>query len=85
MFETVVVGTDGSETAMGAVAKAIEFVSSGGTLHIVSAYKPMTARVVEAGGEQWHIMPEDQVDNVLQEAGARGRMAGGPTPPTVEA
>lgn len=76
VFETVVVGTDGSETAMVALAQAIDFVSSGGTLHIVSAYKPSAPRIVEAGGEQWHIMPQDQVDNVLQEAGARGRMAG---------
>jgi nucleotide-binding universal stress UspA family protein len=77
VFQTVVVGTDGSATAMVAVAQAAEIVTgSGGVLHIVSAYKPMAAQVVEAGGEQWQIMPEDKVDSVLQEAAARGRITG---------
>ena len=77
MFQTVVVGTDGSATATVAVMQAAELVKdSGGTLHIVSAYRRAAARVVQAGGEQCQIMPEDDVDNVLQEAAARARMAG---------
>lgn len=41
MFETVVVGADGSPTAAEAVRQAIELVKlTGGSLHIVSAYTP---------------------------------------------
>lgn len=41
MFETVVVGADGSPTAAEAVRQAIELVKlTGGRLHIVTAYKP---------------------------------------------
>jgi nucleotide-binding universal stress UspA family protein len=77
MFETVVVGTDGSETAGIAVAQAAELAKrDGGVLHVVSSYRPVASRVVEGGGEQWQIMPEDQVDNVLQEAAAKARIAG---------
>jgi nucleotide-binding universal stress UspA family protein len=77
VFQTVVVGTDGSATATVAVMQAAELVKdSGGTLHIVSAYRRAAGRVVEAGGEQRHIRPEDDVDNVLQEAAARARIAG---------
>ena len=40
MFETVVVGADGSPTAGKAFQYALELVKvSGGTLHIVLAYK----------------------------------------------
>ncbi len=42
----------------------------------MSSYRPVASRVVEGGGEQWQIMPEDQVDNVLQEAAAKARIAG---------
>ena len=38
---TIVVGTDGSDTATRAVARAAELASeSGAVLHIVMAYKP---------------------------------------------
>jgi nucleotide-binding universal stress UspA family protein len=40
VFETVVVGADGSETAADAVRKAIELVKlTGGRLHVVTAYR----------------------------------------------
>jgi nucleotide-binding universal stress UspA family protein len=40
VFETVVVGADGSETAAEAVRKAIELVKlTGGRLHVVTAYR----------------------------------------------
>jgi nucleotide-binding universal stress UspA family protein len=77
MFETVVVGTDGSDTAAIAVNQAAALVKSeGGTLHIVSSYRPESARTVSGGGEQWEIMPEDRVDAVLEQASARARILG---------
>ena len=40
MFSKIVVGTDGSDTAAGAVALAVDLaLQSGATLHVVSAYK----------------------------------------------
>jgi nucleotide-binding universal stress UspA family protein len=40
MFQTIVVGTDGSETATSAVQKAVELAAlCGGTLHLVHAHK----------------------------------------------
>jgi nucleotide-binding universal stress UspA family protein len=41
MYNTIVVGVDDSPTALQAFARAVEFATmSGGTLHIVPAYKP---------------------------------------------
>jgi nucleotide-binding universal stress UspA family protein len=77
VFQTVVVGTDGSATAQLAVAQAVELVKDGSAvLHIVSAYRSAAPQIVESGGEHWRVMPKDHVDNVLQEAAARARMAG---------
>ena len=77
MFETVVVGTDGSETATIAVREAAELAKAhGGTLHVVSSYRPASSRTVAAGSEQWQIMPADRVDAVLEEAAALGRVLG---------
>lgn len=42
MFKTIVVGTDGSDSANKAVLRAAELArSSGATLHLVSAYHPV--------------------------------------------
>ena len=44
MFDRIVVGTDGSETATEAVRTAIELAKlSKGKLEIVSAYQPVSA------------------------------------------
>ena len=46
MFKSIVVGTDGSETADIALRRAIELAAlTGGKLHVVSAYEPSPARV----------------------------------------
>ena len=44
MFETIVVGTDGSESAGVAVHRAIELAAvCGATLHIAHAYRPVSS------------------------------------------
>jgi nucleotide-binding universal stress UspA family protein len=73
MFKAIVVGTDGSETAEIALARAIALARlSGATLHVVSAYEPVRARV---GGKQpvpeavdWSVGSDFKVDAVLQRA-----------------
>ena len=49
MFSTIVVGTDGSDTAAKAVATAVDLAGrSGATLHLVSAYREPRASVAVA-------------------------------------
>jgi nucleotide-binding universal stress UspA family protein len=53
MFRTVVVGTDGSDTAYQAVEAAAELAASmgdGATLHVVSVVKPASTSAFAAGG-----------------------------------
>jgi nucleotide-binding universal stress UspA family protein len=79
MFKSIVVGTDGSETADLALHRAVELAGlTGARLHVVSAYEPAPARV---GGTQpvaeaaeWSIGPDFMVDAVLERAedAARG-------------
>jgi nucleotide-binding universal stress UspA family protein len=81
MFKSIVVGTDGSETADVALRRAVELARlTGARLHVVSAYEPATAHVggnkpvAEAG--QWSIGPEFKVDAVLERATGDARVAG---------
>ena len=47
MFKTIVVGTDGSDTAARAVDQAMEMARiHGATLHVVTAYRPLSEREV---------------------------------------
>ena len=73
MFKSIVVGTNGTETADIALTRAIELARlTGATLHVVSAYEPAPARVggsqtpAEAG--EWAITPHFKVDAVLDRA-----------------
>jgi nucleotide-binding universal stress UspA family protein len=72
MFRTIVVGTDGSETAGKAVAQAAELASAvGATLLIVSAFEPVAgARLREEAREvpddvRWMVNPREDVDATL--------------------
>jgi nucleotide-binding universal stress UspA family protein len=81
MYESIVVGTDGSETAQRAVAEAGQLAKAvGGSVHLVSAYQPLRgARVVGASGgaaETWEVKPDSVVQSVLEEAAAAVRMNG---------
>ena len=78
MFNTIVVGTDGSSTADIAVARGAELARlTGATLHIVSAYTPTPARVVgEKAAGEYSIGPDYKVDAVLGDAIGKLRAEG---------
>jgi nucleotide-binding universal stress UspA family protein len=89
MFTSIVVGTDGSETAEIALRRAVELARlTGARLHVVSAYEPAAAHVAGrepvAEASEWSITPEFKVDSVLERATGDARAAGiefeGPRP-----
>jgi nucleotide-binding universal stress UspA family protein len=82
MFDRIVVGTDGSETATAAVETAVELAKlTGGKLEIVSAYQPIPQsrlREEESGisGDISHtINPREDVQLVLGNAAAVAKKA----------
>ncbi|MBE2318668.1 universal stress protein [Solirubrobacter sp. CPCC 204708] len=83
MFRSIVVGTDGSDTAQKAVDKAIELAKSlNAQIWIVSAYEPVPkARLREEARQtpadlQWMVNPREEVDATLGEAAELVRAAG---------
>jgi nucleotide-binding universal stress UspA family protein len=73
MFKSIVVGTDGSETAEVALGRAVELASlTGARLHVVSAYEPSPARVggnkPVAEAAEWTVGSDFKVEAVLQRA-----------------
>jgi nucleotide-binding universal stress UspA family protein len=83
MFQSIVVGTDGSETAGEAVREAIELARVlGATVDLVSAYEPVSgSRLREEARQapadmQWMVNPREDVDATLREAAERVEAAG---------
>ena len=83
MFGSIVVGTDGSDTATQAVRQATELARSvGGRIELVSAYEPVSdARlreesVVVPKDLHWMINPREDVLATLEEAADEIRAAG---------
>jgi nucleotide-binding universal stress UspA family protein len=83
MYSSIVVGTDGSETAREAVTRAIELARAvGGSLQVVSAYEPVSGQ--RLGDEQrdaprdvqWRVNPREEVEATLSEAADEARAAG---------
>jgi nucleotide-binding universal stress UspA family protein len=71
MYTSIVVGVDGSPTAEIALERAIEIACvAGASLHVVSAYDPVPARVTGGApaGEEYQISPSFKADAVLQRA-----------------
>ena len=75
MFRSIVVGTDGSDTAKKAVDEAIDLAKAvGAALCIVSAYEPVPkARLREEARQtpsdlQWMVNPREEVDETLSDA-----------------
>ena len=83
MFGSIVVGTDGSETATTAVRYAIDLARQlGARLQIVSAYEPVSdsrlrnEKVEVPKDLQWMVNPREDVLVMLQEAADEALSAG---------
>jgi nucleotide-binding universal stress UspA family protein len=83
MFSSIVVGTDGSETATQAVREAIDMAGAvGATLELVSAYAPVSEQRLRAERRdapedvQWAINPKQEVELALSDAAEIARVAG---------
>jgi nucleotide-binding universal stress UspA family protein len=72
VFASIVVGTDGSETAREALRQAGTLAKTmGAGVHIVSAYEPATGVQIGgrgATGPDWPVNPDVEVTAVLEEA-----------------
>ena len=83
MFASIVVGTDGSDTATSAVRYAIDLARElGARLQIVSAYEPVSdqrlrnERIEVPKDLQWIINPHEDVLVMLDRARADAQLAG---------
>lgn len=83
MFNRIVVGTDGSETAGEAVRQAVDLAKlAGAQLSIVSAYAPVSKRRLQDEQEgapadvQYEIGPREDVNLVLDAAAANAKKEG---------
>ena len=85
MFRSIVVGTDGSETAGQAVRQAVDLAkSTGARVELVSAYEPVSGQRLRQETQQvpddlqWMVNPREDVDATLEEAAEQAREAGVP-------
>ena len=83
MFRSIVVGTDGSETASEAVRQAAQLAAAlGARVHLVCVYEPVPAsEEPPPGGDAhsesgWVLRPREAVDATLEEAAAVFAQAG---------
>jgi nucleotide-binding universal stress UspA family protein len=83
MFRSIVVGTDGSQTASEAVRQAVELAKQiGARIQLVSAYEPVpSARLREEKTQVpedllWMVNPREDVDGTLQDAADLVKSAG---------
>jgi nucleotide-binding universal stress UspA family protein len=83
MFSSIVVGTDGSETARKAVQQATELARQvGASISLVSAYEPVSnARMRDEKREvpkdmEWMVNPREDVEATLSEASEEVEGAG---------
>jgi nucleotide-binding universal stress UspA family protein len=78
MAESIVVGTDGSDSAKQAVREAVRLAKAlGAQLHVVSAFEPLRgARIAgapEGAAKVWAPLPDAAVESTLQQAAAAVR------------
>jgi nucleotide-binding universal stress UspA family protein len=83
MYSSIVVGTDGSDTATEAVRQAVELAKTlGGNLHLVSAYEPVSDQKLRGERRdapkdvQWQVNPREEVEGTLEEAAKQAEEAG---------
>jgi nucleotide-binding universal stress UspA family protein len=82
VFKSIVVGTDGSETATQAVRQAVDLAKAiGAKIELVSAYEPVSdQRLREERTEipddlQWMVNPREDVDATLNDAAEMAKEA----------
>ncbi|HZD65899.1 MAG TPA: universal stress protein [Acidimicrobiales bacterium] len=75
MYDTIVVGTDGSETAAVAVRRAAGLAGRlGAALVVVSAYQPVSEERLRRQRQEtpdefsWMVNPQEEVNEILTEA-----------------
>ncbi|HEX8205829.1 MAG TPA: universal stress protein [Solirubrobacteraceae bacterium] len=83
MFGSIVVGTDGSETANEAVRQAVDLAKAvGAKVQLVSAYEPVSNQRIREERQQapddvqWSINPREDVDATLSDAMELAEAAG---------
>jgi nucleotide-binding universal stress UspA family protein len=81
MSYSIVVGTDGSETAGRAVDEAIRFAKAlDADLHVVSAFEPLRGAKIkgapEGAAKVWAPLPDTFVNSTVDQATAKVRMNG---------
>ena len=83
MFKSIVVGTDGSDTASEAVRQAVDLAKAvGATVELVSAYEPVPAqrlreeRLQAPADLEWAVGPREDVDATLESAAELARKDG---------
>ena len=83
MFQSIVVGTDGSNTAGEAVRQSIELAKAvGASIELVSAYEPVSRQRLREETRQapedlqWMVNPREDVDATLSDAADRIKEAG---------
>jgi nucleotide-binding universal stress UspA family protein len=81
MSESIVVGTDGSETAKRAVQEAVRLAKAlGAEVHIVSGFHPLRGAHISGAptgaAKIWQPLPDANVEATVQEAAAAVRLAG---------
>jgi nucleotide-binding universal stress UspA family protein len=83
MFKSIVVGTDGSDTATQAVRQAVDLARAvGAKVELVSAYEPVSAQRLNEERRQapedlqWAINPREDVDATLEVAAELARQEG---------
>jgi nucleotide-binding universal stress UspA family protein len=85
MFKSIVLGTDGSDTATQAVREAVGLAGAiGAKIQLVSAYEPVSEQRLKEERKnapedlQWTIGPREEVDATLEAAATLAREASVP-------
>jgi nucleotide-binding universal stress UspA family protein len=85
MFRTIVVGTDGSDTAAKAVSEAAELARAlGASIELVCAYEPVPSQHLRSESRavpqdlEWMVTPREDADATLREASEAIEEAGVP-------
>jgi nucleotide-binding universal stress UspA family protein len=82
MIDSMLVATDGSETAGKAVSEAADIAAAAGAhVHVITAYQPLRAKVASRGTvdpevTEWHLAEDSRADSVLDAACAALRVRG---------